>query len=65
MQDSSGEDEMGDELIPKDLSYNTVMAITATKARVGMCLYDQSEHKLFFIEDQQDSEQFDLVRLSE
>ena len=47
-----------------ELRVKSVMAISATKGRVGMCLYNQSDHKLLFIEDQQDSENWDLVRLS-
>jgi len=46
-----------------DLGPNNVMAINAVKGRVGMCMYSRSEQKLLFIEDQQDSEDWDLVRL--
>ncbi len=61
-QDEPGEDEIGIEGVDQ-LRVNSVMAISAIKGRVGMCMYNHSDRKLLFIEDQQDSENWDLVTL--
>lgn len=38
-----------------------VLAITAVKGRVGCCYYDGTLGKLFFLEDQRDSEAWDMT----
>ncbi|KDE06931.1 hypothetical protein MVLG_02818 [Microbotryum lychnidis-dioicae p1A1 Lamole] len=39
------------------------LAITALKNRVGCCYYDRSRNVIHFLQDQQDGQQWDLVRM--
>ncbi|SCZ91293.1 BZ3500_MvSof-1268-A1-R1_Chr1-2g01313 [Microbotryum saponariae] len=40
-----------------------LLAITALKNRVGCCYYDRSGNMIHFLQDQQDGQQWDLVRM--
>ncbi|SGY37587.1 BQ5605_C003g01840 [Microbotryum silenes-dioicae] len=41
------------------------LAITALKNRVGCCYYDRSRNVIHFLQDQQNGQQWDLVRMGE
>jgi DNA mismatch repair protein MSH5 len=67
MEQEQADDELVGEILIEDrteLRVKVVMAISAMRGKVGMCLYTQSDNKLQFIEDQQDSHNWDLVQLS-
>ncbi|SCV67929.1 BQ2448_50 [Microbotryum intermedium] len=40
-----------------------ILAITALKNRIGCCYYDRGENIIYFLQDQQDGQQWDLVRM--
>ncbi|BGP41924.1 hypothetical protein JCM10449v2_005921 [Rhodotorula kratochvilovae] len=43
----------------------SVLAITATKGKIGCCFFDPTKDKLFFLEDQNDSAAWDLTHLKQ
>lgn len=59
--ESEGAD--GTEVEEEQLSDGLVLAITAAKSKVACCYFDPASDKIFFLEDQQDSPEWDLTAL--
>ncbi|CDR44185.1 RHTO0S09e00958g1_1 [Rhodotorula toruloides] len=60
--ESEGAD--GTEVEEEQLSDGLVLAITAAKSKVACCYFDPASDKIFFLEDQQDSPEWDLTALA-
>lgn len=69
-QDEEEEDELVDEENRefeegwRGQGRGKTLSITATRGRVGCCYYDGDAGKIYFLSDQQDTNQWDLVTMS-
>lgn len=69
-EDEEEDDEDVKDELEEDAGWNghgsgVTLAITAARGKVGCCYYDGGVGKVYFLQDQGDSERWDLVTMSE
>lgn len=62
--EGNNDDDDDDDEEDEQLVTTSILAINAAKGKVGCSYYDAMTNKLYFIEDQRDSTEWDLCSLS-
>lgn len=60
----AGDADEGDDDEDEQLVTTSILAVNAAKGKIGCSYYDAMTNKLYFIEDQRDSTEWDLCSLS-